>query len=192
MSLKMNFSFCTCDALLVPDGPRHSNQKLIKNVSIFNGESEELITGYDVVLEGHKIHSLILAESADKDGYDAVIDGKGGYLTPGLIDIHWHTMFSLHMPVIVNKSKAYVAAVACVESKKLLMRGVTTVRDAAGDVFGIQQAIDEGIIEGPRIYGSGAILSQYSGHGDFRNVNEVSIKFRTRMSPLLLKRSRSY
>jgi imidazolonepropionase-like amidohydrolase len=177
MSLKMNFSFCTCDALLVPDSPRHFHQKLIKNVSIFNGESEELITGYDVVLEGHKIHSLIPAGSSaeGEDEYDAVIDGKGGYLTPGLIDIHWHTMFSLPMPVIINKSKAYVAAVACVESKKLLMRGVTTVRDAAGDVFGIKQAIDEGIIEGPRIYGSGAILSQYSGHGDFRNVNEVRI-----------------
>jgi imidazolonepropionase-like amidohydrolase len=177
MSLKMNFSMCTCDALLVPDEPRHAHQKLIKNVSIFNGESEELITGYDVVLEGHKIHSLIPAgSSGDDESWDTVIDGKGGYLTPGLIDIHWHTMFSLPMPVIINKSKAYVAAVACVESKKLLMRGVTTVRDAAGDVFGIKQAIDEGIIEGPRIYGSGAILSQYSGHGDFRNVNEVRIE----------------
>jgi len=49
------------------------------------------------------------------------------------------------------------------------MRGVTTIRDAAGDVFGIQQAIDEGIIQGPRIYGCGPLLSQYSGHGDFRN-----------------------
>jgi imidazolonepropionase-like amidohydrolase len=167
-------SCCTPDALLIPSSPRHSHQKLIKNVSIFNGESEELITGYNVVLEGHKIHSLIPAESSE-DGYDAVIDGKGGYLTPGLIDIHWHTMFCLPVPTIVSKSKAYVAAVACVESKKLLLRGVTTIRDAAGDVFGIHQAIDEGIIEGPRIYGSGGILSQYSGHGDFRNVNEVRI-----------------
>jgi len=62
-----------------------------------------------------------------------------------------------------------MAAVACMESKKLLMRGVTTIRDAAGDVFGIQQAIDDGIIPGPRIYPSGPLISQYSGHGDFRN-----------------------
>lgn len=148
--------------------------KLITNVSIFNGDSEELITGYDVVIGGHKILCLIPSGSPEF-GYDAVIDGKGGFLTPGLIDIHWHTMLSLPMPTIMNKSKAYVAAVACMESKRLLMRGVTTIRDAAGDVFGIQQAIDDGIIEGPRIYASGAMLAQYSGHGDFRNVNHVRI-----------------
>jgi hypothetical protein len=145
MSLKM--SFCNCDGLLVPDSPRHSHQKLIKKVSIFNGESETLITGYDVVLEGHKIYSLIPSGSSEV-GYDAVIDGKGGFLTPGLVDIHWHTMLSLPVPTILSKSKAYMAAVACMESKRLLMRGVTTIRDPAGDVFGIQQAIDDGIIEG--------------------------------------------
>jgi imidazolonepropionase-like amidohydrolase len=170
MSLKS--SFCTCNVLCVPVGPRHSHQKLIKNVSIFTGESEELITGHDVILEGHKIHSLVPSGSSDA-GYDAVIDGKGGFLTPGLIDIHWHTMLALPVPTILTKSKAYTAAVAVVESKRLLMRGVTTIRDAAGDVFGIHQAIEDGIIEGPRIYGSGAMLAQYSGHGDFRNVNHV-------------------
>ena len=171
MSLKS--SFCPCDGICVPEGARHSHQKLITNVSIFNGESEELITGHDVVLEGHKIHSLVPAGSV-VFGYDAVIDGKGGFLTPGLSDIHWHTMLAPPLPTILNKSKAYTAAVAIADSKRVLMRGVTTVRDAAGDVFGIQQAIDEGIIQGPRIYPSGAMLAQYSGHGDFRNPNHVS------------------
>jgi len=87
-------SFCQCDCMLVPPAARHAHQKLIKNVSIFNGESEDLITGHDLVLEGHKIVGLIPAGGSE-DGYDAVIDGKGGFLTPGLVDIHWHTMLGL-------------------------------------------------------------------------------------------------
>jgi imidazolonepropionase-like amidohydrolase len=48
------------------------------------------------------------------------------------------------------------------------MRGFTTVRDMGGPVFGLKRAIDEGAIKGPRIYPSGAMISQTSGHGDFR------------------------
>jgi imidazolonepropionase-like amidohydrolase len=48
------------------------------------------------------------------------------------------------------------------------MRGFTTVRDMGGPVFGLKRAIDEGVMVGPRIYPSGAMISQTSGHGDFR------------------------
>ena len=48
------------------------------------------------------------------------------------------------------------------------MRGLTTVRDMGGPVFGLKRAIDEGVMVGPRIYPSGAFISQTSGHGDFR------------------------
>ena len=48
------------------------------------------------------------------------------------------------------------------------MRGFTTVRDCGGPVFGLKRAIDEGVTIGPRIYPSGAFISQTSGHGDFR------------------------
>ena len=53
------------------------------------------------------------------------------------------------------------------------MRGFTTVRDLGGPVFGLKRAIDEGVIIGPRIYPSGAFISQTSGHGDFRFSFEV-------------------
>ena len=48
------------------------------------------------------------------------------------------------------------------------MRGFTTIRDMGGPVFGLKRAIDEGVTVGPRIYPSGAMISQTSGHGDFR------------------------
>jgi imidazolonepropionase-like amidohydrolase len=53
------------------------------------------------------------------------------------------------------------------------MRGFTTVRDVGGPAFGLKRAIDEGIIAGPRIYPSGAIITVTSGHGDFRQSFEV-------------------
>jgi imidazolonepropionase-like amidohydrolase len=53
------------------------------------------------------------------------------------------------------------------------MRGFTTVRDLGGPVFGLKRAIDEGVVVGPRIYPSGAFISQTSGHGDFRFAFEV-------------------
>ena len=47
------------------------------------------------------------------------------------------------------------------------------MRDLGGPVFGLKRAIDEGVMVGPRIYPSGAMISQTSGHGDFRFDFEV-------------------
>src|SRR5215471_11447248 len=54
-----------------------------------------------------------------------------------------------------------------------LMRGFTTVRDVGGPTFGLKAAIDEGLIAGPRIYPSGAVITVTSGHGDFRQLSEL-------------------
>ena len=144
---------------------------LIKNVKIFNGTSQKLITGKDLVLVDNKIDKMIDAGSGG-DKYDAVIDGKGGYLTPGLIDAHFHATLGLEAPVMAASPASYVQAIAISELKEVLMRGVTTVRDTGGNVAGIKRAINEGHLVGPRIYASQNILSQYSGHTDFRNPSE--------------------
>jgi imidazolonepropionase-like amidohydrolase len=59
------------------------------------------------------------------------------------------------------------------EATDTLMRGFTTVRDLGGPSFGLKQAIDQGLITGPRIYPSGAIITITGGHGDFRQPFEV-------------------
>jgi imidazolonepropionase-like amidohydrolase len=53
------------------------------------------------------------------------------------------------------------------------MRGFTSIRDMAGPSFSLKRAIDRGITPGPRIYPSGAMTSQTSGHGDFRLLYEI-------------------
>ena len=64
--------------------------------------------------------------------------------------------------------RSYLTLLAARQAEATLMRGFTTVRDMGGPVFGLKRAIDEGVVVGPRIYPSGAMISQTSGHADFR------------------------
>ena len=108
---------------------------------------------------------------ADEAGVPAArtIDGTGQTLIPGLIDAHWHAAFTtVPAQVAIMSDIGFVFAQAVVSARATLLRGFTTVRDLGGPTFGIKQAIDIGSIPGPRIYPSGAFLSQTGGHGDFR------------------------
>jgi imidazolonepropionase-like amidohydrolase len=67
----------------------------------------------------------------------------------------------------------YTNLVAGAEATDTLLRGFTTVRDLGGPTFGLKRAIDEGIVAGPRIFPSGAIITVTSGHGDFRQLFEL-------------------
>ncbi len=146
------------------------NTILIKNVHIYDGESNSYIEKKDLVIEGNKIKAIIPARGKESK-YTQIIDGKGGYLSPGLIDVHWHAVFGADEKDVFFGDQAYVQVFSAKELEEQLMRGVTTIRDAAGNTFGLKRAIDEGVIEGPRIFPSGAMISQYSGHGDFRAQN---------------------
>jgi imidazolonepropionase-like amidohydrolase len=72
-----------------------------------------------------------------------------------------------------STEQSLAAGMAVVSTRDTLMRGFTTVRDLGGPSFGLKQAIDQGSIPGPRIYPSGAFISQTGGHGDFRMPNEI-------------------
>ncbi|MFC1765403.1 amidohydrolase family protein [Planctomycetota bacterium] len=146
---------------------------LIKNISIFNGRSEDLIKGKDVVLLDNKIEKIIPAGSSKEGEYGKVIDGKGGYLSPGIIDNHSHLMMGVSQAEFFNGPFQYVTCMAVREAEDMLMRGVTTCRDVGGNIFGLRKAVNSGLLPGPRIYGSGSLISQYSGHVDFRNPNEM-------------------
>jgi imidazolonepropionase-like amidohydrolase len=106
-----------------------------------------------------------------------VIAAEGRVLMPGLIDAHWHAfMAATPQPLLLTADPSYLHLLAARQAEATLMRGFTTVRDLGGPVFGLKRAIDEGAITGPRIYPSGAVISQTSGHGDFRFLFEVPRK----------------
>ena len=110
----------------------------------------------------------------DRSATTMIIDAGGRTLMPGLIDAHWHAMLVRPTPAeAVTWDVGYANLVAGAEATDTLLRGFTTVRDVGGPAFGLKRAIDEGVVAGPRIYPSGAVITVTSGHGDFRQPFEV-------------------
>lgn len=145
---------------------------LITNTPIFDGQSEQLTSPMSVLIEGNKISQI--AAAIETPAGATVIDADGCVLMPGLIDAHWHSLFcSAPQATLLTADVAYFNHVANNAATKTLMRGFTTVRDTAGNVFGLKRATDEGLLVGPRIYPSGSWISQTAGHGDFRGPNDV-------------------
>lgn len=139
-----------------------------RNVKIFDGHSDRLSAPSNVRVKGNRIERISTEALPDEPGA-TVIDGGGRTLMPGLIDNHWHTML-VRPPVtqLQTLDPGYLNLLAGAEANDTLMRGFTTVRDLGGPSFGLKRAIDEGVVNGPRIYPSGAMITVTSGHGDFR------------------------
>lgn len=140
---------------------------LFTNARIFVGTGSRLVEGRDVLVEGRFIKGLLASGDTVADAN--VIDCGGGTLMPGMIDAHWHSILAaLPQTATTTADIPYIHLVAAQEAERTVLRGFTTVRDAGGPAFALKRAIDEGRIAGPRIYPSGAMISQTSGHGDFR------------------------
>ena len=149
---------------------------LIQNVVIFDGKSEKTVTG-NVWIEDNAIRK-VSAEPIVAGAEVEVIDGRGKFLMPGLIDAHWHAYLAANTMVdLLTAHASYTQLRAGEEAGKTLLRGFTTIRDAGGPVFGLKRAIDEGTLPGPRIYPSGAIISETGGHADFRMVYDIPEPF---------------
>jgi imidazolonepropionase-like amidohydrolase len=145
---------------------------LFKNVKVFDGKSDKLTASTSVLVVGNKIEKIGSEIAAPEDA--TVIDAEGRTLMPGLIDAHWHAMLVRPTPAeAITWDIGYANLVAGAEATDTLLRGFTTVRDVGGPAFGLKSAIDEGVVAGPRIYPSGAVITVTSGHGDFRQPFEV-------------------
>ena len=167
--------FCALASLLCgavsaqPAGP----VTLLQNVQVFDGRSAVLSGPRHVLVRG-EIIERISAEPMAAPAGATVVDGQGRTLMPGLIDSHWHTMLAApSMAVTLEGDLGYLTLLATAEARATLMRGFTTVRDLGGPSFALKRAIDEGVVPGPRIYPSGAMITITGGHGDFRARHEL-------------------
>lgn len=150
---------------------------LFKNVRVFDGTRAALSAPTNVLVRGNKIVSI---GAPSQSASATTIEGGGRTLMPGLIDNHVHLFMTGSSQGEMMDAKATfegLEAKAAEEARQMLMRGFTAVRDMGGPVFGIKKAIDRGEIPGPRIYPSGAMISQTSGHGDFRLPSDRSRRF---------------
>lgn len=147
---------------------------LINNVTIFNGKDSITSQG-NVLISGNKISRISSSPiSVNKSANTIIVDGKGKFLMPGLIDAHAHTLMdAIPLELGLTSEIGYLNLFAAASAEKQLMRGFTTVRDVGGPSFSLKKAIDEGIAKGPRIFPSGATISQTGGHGDFGAYTDV-------------------
>jgi imidazolonepropionase-like amidohydrolase len=151
---------------------------LFRNVMVFDGKSEKATGPTCVLVTGNTIAKI--APDIPAPDKATVIDGGRRTLMPGLIDNHVHLFMngSTQAEMFANvDTPEKLDAVADKMSERMLMRGFTAVRDVGGPVFDLKKRIDTGKTVGPRIYPSGAIISQTSGHGDSRLPEEKSRRF---------------
>lgn len=157
-----------------------TNDILIENVRILDNKTANLTSSMNVLISGNKIQK-ISSDIISVKGNDVIkIKGNGKTLMPGLIDVHVHMVFgALTMAEMASPdmSQELMMKNVAISSQKMLMRGFTSVRDAGGPIFPLKTAIDKGQIAGPRIWPSGATISQTAGHGDFRTPDERSRRF---------------
>jgi len=142
-------------------------RQVIVNARLFDSASGTLRPHCTLVVENRRI-SAVTQEPVRVD--DAMhIDAGGRVVLPGLIDAHVHVVAASHDLVgLALQPPSLVGAQAGQIMRDMLHRGFTTVRDAAGADFGLQEAVERGLYEGPRLFIAGQPISQTGGHADMR------------------------
>ena len=151
-----------------------TTQTLFRNCALVDGNEPEPREGIDVLVEGTLIKEVsdTPIQAAGATEYDL----NGRSLMPGLIDCHAHPCLTqLKLAGLEDVPLTLMTAQASTILGRMLNRGFTTVRDAAGGDWGLKEAIETGHIAGPRLFISGRALSQTGGHGDFRRRTDDSI-----------------
>jgi len=124
-------------------------QVLITNVNVWDGTSDETVDA-DVLISGNKIAKVAKGITAPSGA--EVIDGKGGTLIPGLLDMHQHLMLHGGTSSGTYEWDAYAqGAQANLMMNRLLYMGYTTLRDIGGNSLSLARAVREGYLTGPRI-----------------------------------------
>jgi imidazolonepropionase-like amidohydrolase len=162
----------TLSSAVRAQAPASAPAVLFQNVRIFDGKGNALSAPSNVLVRG-KVIERISASPITAEAGATVIAGGGRTLMPGLIDNHWHAALIRVTPAQSLGDVSYSTLLAGAEATDTLMRGFTTVRDVGGPVFGLKRAIDDGVVAGPRIYPSGAVITVTSGHGDFRELTDL-------------------
>ena len=145
------------------------------NANVIDSRNGKVLPNHQVRIKDGRIDAVSATPFEGDD--DQVIDVKGRYLMPGLVDSHVHvTAITPNFALLGTLSPFYVGAKSSELLEAMLMRGFTTVRDAGGADYGLAKAVDEGTLAGPRILYAGRALSQTGGHGDMRGPGQQTFE----------------
>jgi imidazolonepropionase-like amidohydrolase len=116
---------------------------LFRNVRIFDGKMATLSAPSNMLVRGNKIEKISTAAIAVEPGVGTTtIDGAGRVLMPGLIEAHWHAFMAATPQILLTAADpSYLHLLAARQAEATLMRGLTTVRDMGGPVFGLKRAM---------------------------------------------------
>lgn len=120
-----------------------------------------------LIRDGH-IEKMVPGLQRNLDPGARVIDLSDAFVLPGLIDAHMHLAIDMHADTATSTSEARLALSTASYVRRLLRAGVTTIRDVGdngGTVYAVRDAINDGLIEGPRILAAGRVVSRTGGHG---------------------------
>jgi len=139
---------------------------VLQNARILDTRAGVLREGA-IRVEGERI--VEVADGALRHAGVREVDLRGRVLMPGLIDAHVHAVITtLNLAAMQQRPATLVSQEARLVLEAMLRRGFTSVRDAGGADWGLAEAVERGLVRGPRLFFSGHALSQTGGHGDFR------------------------
>jgi len=140
---------------------------LLRNGALLDPTRPDLLEGFEILIEDGFVREV--SDKPIKSSNAHVIDVKGKTIMPGLIDLHVHVVaIEFNLPRVATLPNVLVTLRAVPIMRAMLRRGFTTVRDAGGAGYPFKQAVESGLIEGPRLFVSGRALSQTGGHADPR------------------------
>ena len=150
---------------------------VIQNGTLIDGSGAPAAENGAVVIEGNRVSSVGLLPGGinlEDTGAVEVIDATGQWIMPGLIDGHCHLSFGF--PPVANYASArgtispgFNALRAARNAQTVLRSGVTSLSIPGGTWFievGLRDAINAGLVEGPRIYTAGRFIVTYGSIGD--------------------------
>jgi imidazolonepropionase-like amidohydrolase len=140
---------------------------IFANCSVIDGTRNERRENHHVLVEDGRIREV--ADRPIKSTAAEIVDLAGHTLMPGLIDAHVHVLaVDTALARLAERPATLLALQAARLLEQMLRRGFTSVRDAGGADAGLAEAVETGLVAGPRLFPSGRALSQTGGHGDAR------------------------
>lgn len=144
----------------------HIADVLVTNVALFDGETFK-DGNYDVRVEDGRFSAVEPAGTLEKRDSETVVDGAGHTMTPGIIDCHIHSLVNNAGSLEGFTEPFSLQFYRGVENLRVTLEaGVTSARDAGGADAGVREALERGLVRGPRLKVAVTIMSQTAGHGD--------------------------
>ncbi|MBB6449963.1 imidazolonepropionase-like amidohydrolase [Geomicrobium halophilum] len=146
----------------------------IKNGTLIDGTGNNPMKEAAVLIKDEKIEQVGSTDNITIPEGTTVVDATGKYILPGLIDTHVHMAMELRNvqdAILTPFSYRFYESVSFL--KRTLQTGITSVRDAGFSDIGMKKAVENGLVEGPRMQVSINPLTTTGGHGDHWNHSGV-------------------